>query len=252
MDPLDDSSAVSRALDRVRDVAPQRLNSWLLYAVLGVVIAVLALVAWLVYAVLVPPTQPRTMVERNMLQLEQIVKQQPHNGKAWGDWAAALMDAGQYFKAGRVIDDGLESSEQTAPLLLRRGQLAHLQGRDEEALDSAMQAIVAARAFRDKAVEESRRKGVTAPPAPSDEIIDAQLLRGEILVSLKEYDEAVKAYTGALDEQPRLSDVLALRGDAYAKLGDKDRAVSDFKDALRFDPENAPAIKGLEALGVTK
>lgn len=251
MDPREESSAISRALDGVRDISPKRVDSWLLYAVLAAVIAVLGMVAWLVYAVVVPPTQPRTAVERNVLQLEQIVKKQPHNGKAWGDWAAALIDAGQYFKAGRVIDDGLESAEETAPLLLRQAQLAHLQGRDEEALDVAAQAIESARAFRDKAMEETRRKGVTAPPASSPEIVDAQFLRGDILMSLERYEDAVEAFTGALDEQPRLSDVLALRGSAYAKLGDKDRATADFKDALRFDPENAAAIKGLEALGVT-
>jgi tetratricopeptide (TPR) repeat protein len=226
-----------------------RVNSLLLYAVLAAVILVLVALAWLVYGVMVRPVAPRTSVERAVLEMELTVKAQPKNGRAWGDYISALINAGQYLKAEQAISDGLRLATDKAPVLVRQAQILHIQGRDDRALEVAGSAIKTANATRDKALQDIRKKGVTAPTDASPDVFEAELVRGDILAARGELKAAVEAYTGALLEKPRMSDVLAMRGAVYAKLGDKAAARADFTEALRYDPENADARRGLAGLG---
>lgn len=231
---------------------PARANRLLLYAVLTAVILVLAALGYLVYAVVVRPAAPRTAVERQVLVTEQAAKAQPSNGRAWADYASALVESGQLTKAGQAVTDGLRLAVEKAPVLVEQARLEQVQGRAGQALDSAAQAIKEANAYRDKAVAEMRKKGVTTPRDSSPDIVEAELIRAEIYTSQGKLKQAVDAYTSALSENPRMADVLAMRGGAYAKMGDPASARADFREALRFDPENADARKGLETLGDAK
>lgn len=231
---------------------PDSANKVLLYAVLTAVILVLVALGYLVYAVVVRPSVPRTSLERQVLALERIVKVQPANGKAWADYAGALIEAGRFSNADQAISEGLRMSERKAPVLVQRARLEQLRGRDDEALKTAAEAIKEAKGARDRGMAEARKKGLTAPPASSPEIVAAELLRAEIQTKRGRLEEAIGSYTIALEESPMLADVLALRGSAYAKLGKNAAARADFLASLKYDPENKDAHKGLDALGEAK
>jgi Tfp pilus assembly protein PilF len=50
------------------------------------------------------------------------------------------------------------------------------------------------------------------------------------------YQEAVLAFTAAIEIDPKNPDAYVGRGDAYIELGEYDKAADDYEDAISLDP----------------
>ena len=60
--------------------------------------------------------------------------------------------------------------------------------------------------------------------------------RGMEYLDYNEPDQAIAAFSAALDRNPRFAHAYFARGYAYAGQGDAARAVADFSAAIRYDP----------------
>jgi tetratricopeptide (TPR) repeat protein len=80
-------------------------------------------------------------------------------------------------------------------------------------------------------------------------LADAYLTRGELLVYLGSYDQAIEPLTKFIDQFPARgpsdqADAHCNRGTCYVRVGKNDEALSDFEEVLRTEPERIEAIGG--------
>lgn len=248
-----DKIVASPAPGRVRrgllGLTPDDVDRALYAGVFVLVALVIAAVGYLVYVVLAPAPAPRTEVERRIAYYENGVKAEPTNARMWALYANALVDAGRYGTAADVIATGLRKVQDDAALLVVRATLERERGQDDRALKTADEAIAAVEASRARLTEQMAAKGSGAPLAPSDERIAAWIIKAEIHTDRREAQKAIEAYGHALEENPRMADVLAARGDLHFELGDDDAARADYQEALRYDPQSKQAADGLTKLG---
>jgi tetratricopeptide (TPR) repeat protein len=226
-------------------------NRGLLVAVLFMIICVLGVVGWMVYAVIVLNAAPRTAVEREVMKLESLSKTQPTSGEVWADWANALIAAGDLSKATQVIARGSIVASDTAPVRLVEARLRVVQNRPGDAM-RVLDTLVSSLLEVESAKVKKLATGGTSLPTDaltSPVLVDAQVMRGEVLSGQDKVEEAIAAYTFALDRESQMADVLAARGDLYARTGKADLAEADYRRALTMVPDYSPAIDGLKRLG---
>jgi tetratricopeptide (TPR) repeat protein len=248
LDHARDDEAVpqpSRARTRARSEADP-LNRALTIAALVMVVVIVGVLGYAVYATMRPAQQPRTAVERQVLVLETEIKTNPKNVVAWIDYLQALLVGGQNTKAIAVANEGVSKFEDKAPFIELRAEAEYALGRKDAALATAGEALKVARAFRKKTVDEYwQDKVVRVRPPDSEAIVDAELLRARIYVERSLTEKAIASYTVALAEDPRMADVLTMRGEAYLTARETAKARLDFTEALKYDPTNADALAGL-------
>ena len=97
-------------------------------------------------------------------------------------------------------------------------------------------------------LQEARRRLQNMSPDSLDKELRIYLTEGEILNSAKQYKEAVKLYTEALQQLTDNNRLLYARALTAEKIGQIDLAVSDLESIVKREPENAQA---LNALGYT-
>jgi len=97
-------------------------------------------------------------------------------------------------------------------------------------------------------LQESRRRLQNMSPDSLDKELRIYLTEGEILNSAKQFEEAVKLYTEALQQLTDNNRLLYARALTAEKIGQIDLAVSDLESIVKREPENAQA---LNALGYT-
>lgn len=217
----------------------------LTYASLLVAIGVLALLAYIAYALLAAPKVPRTALERDVLRLEVIVEENPRSPRAWSDYIQSLTKAGLHARAARTIGEARSAVGTATAVTIEEARSRHARGRSEEALELLDGAVEQARGEYDAAVAALAAKGVVSAPKPVD-LIAALLLRGEVMRGLGDWRGVVDAYTEALELDRTMADIQVARGTAYLELGDATAARRDFEGALRFIPDYEPALEGLE------
>jgi tetratricopeptide (TPR) repeat protein len=229
----------------------ERTNRALLGAVLFLVIAVLGALGWLVYAVVKPPGAPRTAIERELTQLEALASTQSTNPLVWANWATALVANGQYGKAGEVIATGKRTVKSTSGILVAEARLLLARGQVEAAL-GVLEKLIADLERQVVATKQRLAEQGTvlndSQIAP-DALVDAAILQGDILSSLKRPDDAVRSYGLALRYRGGMADVLTLRGDAYVAAGSPDKAEADYRMALTMIPDYRQALEGLARIG---
>ena len=97
-------------------------------------------------------------------------------------------------------------------------------------------------------IKDARRRLQNMSPDSLDKELRVYLTEGEILNSVKQYKEAVKLYTEALQQLTDNNRLLYARALTAEKIGQVDLAVSDLASIVKREPENAQA---LNALGYT-
>jgi tetratricopeptide (TPR) repeat protein len=227
--------------------AGDRVNRALLYGVLSLIVLILGLVIWTVATGLTQPLAPRTAAERNIYKTEAAVKATPKDPKVWAEYATALVAAGRYGDALTAITAGEKAVGKVPGLLLAHARVINARGDWQGALKEADAAVTAYLAVRKKKVEEATAKGIFMDPKTieADGIIASHVFRAEIFTAHDQPDDAVAAYSSALEQDSRMSDVLAARGDLYVTLKKYDEARKDYEAALQFIPDYQPALKGL-------
>ena len=68
---------------------------------------------------------------------------------------------------------------------------------------------------------------------------EAYNLQGETSLSRKQYDNAIKDFSRAININPKFVDALINRGGTYADLGRFNDALGDFNDALKYEKKDA-------------
>jgi tetratricopeptide (TPR) repeat protein len=100
---------------------------------------------------------------------------------------------------------------------------------------------------RDRQTEAKARldaceKLIAAGQASGKDLAGALTVRGNALITKRDYDKAVAAFTAAHDADPDNVGPLISRGWAYEQKGDDERAMADFDLALRMRPNAALAL----------
>lgn len=236
----------------VRSTAPTGADPWvrwLIFAILAVLILVLTGIAYLLYTGAMADRMPRTLVEMQLKDNELEYQAAPGDAEVVAAYARSLIEAERYSRARSVIAafESIESTSPNAPVIVEKARLESKTGSAEEALAILDEAIEAAAAQRDAKEKELQNKGIfVRPPAPA--LVDAALLKSEILSGQGDLTAAIEVLTAALEENPTMADVLVWRGDLYASSGDAASARADYERALTMIPDYGPALSGLQDL----
>jgi len=230
-----------------------RIARWLAYGIFVLLLAILTLVFYVVWTGVLGPLPPRTYVERDLQRLEAVVEAKPQLEEAWRDYLRALVASGQYSKAHRVVEEGRAVlASEAAVVDVEEARLLYAEGNPDEAITVLDAAIESQAKVLDERIAEIGARGIRATRTSiegSDVLIDAYILRAQVMSAQGRWQEAAEAYTEALDMSPAMADVMTARGFVYVELGETDKAEKDFTRALEFDPELEAAKAGLKEIG---
>lgn len=233
-----------------RPTTSPEVDPWvkgLTFAILAVLVMVLTGIIYLLYVGAMADRMPRTLIEMELKDYEQDYKAAPGDAEAVAAYARSLIEAERYSRARSVIAafESIESTSPDAPVIVEKARLESKTGTAEEALRILDAAIEAAIAQRDAKQKELESKGIfVRPPAPA--LVDAALLKAEILSDQGDKGAAIEVLTAALAENPTMADVLVWRADLYAQTGDAVSARVDYERALSMIPDYGPALSGLQ------
>ncbi len=241
------STAGMQDIERLR-----RGNRGLVIAMLVIVVIMLGAVLFALIANLVQRQTPRTLVERQLVTLERVVQEKPTSEEAWADYLLALVAAKQYSKAEATLARAEKTlGTDVVDLLYVRARLAAARGDRQEALALVDEAIAAGLAFRTKELERLAAKGTFIDPhaVKGKVLASAYYLKAQLLAVDGAWQEVVEVLDRALEENPTSADALVLRGNAHLELSETASATADFRRALEFIPDHAPALEGLKKAG---
>ena len=247
------SDAPAESVEVIVETVKDPVESALQFAILGVIIAGLVGLAYLLFTGVINPPAPRTALEAQLITVREAAKANPASGEVWADYVTALVAVGDLRSA--------ESEYTTAAGVLEGDQLLLLQiaGIDlylaqedyEKAFELAEDTVALEAAEREKVVRQQMEAGVHADPKlyGPDIATDTYLGHARAAAALGKWDVVVASLTTALEYTPRAADLYFLRGEAYTELGETDKAIADFNEALRFDPEFEAAKTALSEAG---
>ena len=95
-----------------------------------------------------------------------------------------------------------------------------------------------------KTVTDMQSQAKSSPTVTPEEIETLAFLtfhRGNFLLMLKQIDEALKAYSRAIELSPNNAEAYNNRGVAYRKKSKLDLAVKDYNKAIKLNPNDANA-----------
>jgi len=221
---------------------------WLSIFAAGLVIVYFITVASALLMGVLGSSEPKSKAERD-LQVTAIKTQtSPKDTAAWRQYVLALIADRQFTKAQNVIDQAkVLKATGTEDMLLAQAELYYAKKDYTQAIKTAEEV----RAKLQKTLEEAQgMKGAPQGMVVNDNSWQALLLIGEAHVQLKDNEAALKAFDEYLAEFKTSSDVFVRRGDLRAEMGDKAGAEADYREALRYIPNDAAALAGLKQIGV--
>ncbi len=225
---------------------------WLSFAIVFVVVVALVGLLYAILGGFLAPSTPRTLVESQLILLKNAARTEPNSGKAREAYILALDASGQKDAARKEYDSavkqvvGLERTK-----VYSAGMTLLLENKDYKGT-----VTLGTKAL---AEDEAARKKVIADMKQNDALVtDSQFdntTRIEVLLNLAhaydlsgDLDASLKQLNSALALDGEAADVLSVRADVYSRLGQKDKAIADYKKALQFIPDYAPALAGLKQL----
>ena len=231
---------------------------WMTYVAIGLVILFLmTVVGALVTGVLTPSDErgPRTASERELMLATAKLKAAGSKGEAWAPYITALVANGDFGKARVALGRARASADLTATpqLDLAEARLLRAQKRYPQtiaAADKSMKGFLAQQAARKKASSET--SAADEPVLLPENYYNAALVKAYACVALDRWKDAVAMFDLYLLRNPTASDILIDRGNAKAAMKDNSGAEKDFREALRFGPNNTEALTGLKRIGVAK
>ncbi|MDO9556437.1 MAG: tetratricopeptide repeat protein [Coriobacteriia bacterium] len=234
-----------------RSTAVSATDPWvrrLLVAVLVTLVLVLTAVVYMVYTGVLTAQAPRTLAEKQTAMLDQAFKATPDDPVIVADYMRALIAVERYANARSVLKTYRSGETAAAAVVtVEEARLLDATGDSEEALKVLDTAADEARAQKESIIQGQLKRGITAPVS-APVLVDALLLKVEILQRDERLEEALSALDEALEEQPTMADVFSWRGDINASLGRVDEARADYEKALGMIPDYQPALDGLSAL----
>lgn len=232
-----------------------RTDTVLLWAIGAAVTGVVTLLAYVVYSGALSAQPPHTYFEREAAMTKLAVEQSPDDAAAWQSYITVLIVAEDYDTAATEIDRAMEATDGDSRIMLTQARLLAAQGETEAAIEQAKKAQVAEEERIIAYVTQlAQEKNIVVQPDTVDQTtrIETLTFQGVLNTKLERWDEALAAYSAALESNPNLLDVLTSRGYVYLELGKPEEAVADFESALRFDAENELAKKGIDMANEVK
>lgn len=248
----------TRMVEQVVYVDEQPPDRWdtvvfVLAGLLGlVIVSALSGFLYLYLTGVVDPPAPRTALEARTEAIETFLQSSPKNGQVWAELILVRTNLRAYADAEQAWIEAkselAELPEQMIQADLAWAQSLMLQGRPEEALEQA-DLVIANDPEALRALGKDNPQMIELGILSTGMLAPAHVVRANSLVALARWEEAVEAYTAALEIDPAAADLLALRAAAYLEMGENEKARADAEQALRFLPDNERAVKVLEELG---
>lgn len=238
---------------RKRSIFQDPVVRTMTFVALGLVVLYLITVASALVMGILGSTEPRTAVERDVQLYEAQAMQNPQNTAIWLEYITALIESEQYLKAQDVIDRATAALDQskTQDIAVAQAQLYFAQGRFDECIELADQIRETLKTNYDEAKKDTDSPEYKGAPI-DDSYYLALIVKAEAQVELGDDEGALESLTLYLDDNPTAADVFVRRGDLRATLGDTAGAEADFREALRFIPDDAAALEGLKKIGVER
>ncbi len=223
------------------------VERWLLGMVALVLVVFVGAAGSLVMYVLSTRSAPRSAVERELAVDEEAVVSAPQDVENWARLALTQAKAGRWSDAASAIARG-RAVKKAAILDLIEADILFMR-KDRGAIQAYDRAIKSAQAEYQKASQVMRAdKGVTAAmPAP----MIAAAMRGKALAlqAAGRTQEGIDLAKKSLGIDPTDADLHVALAQMYQKLGRKSDAEAQYRQALTYIPDYAPALKGLKSLG---
>lgn len=228
---------------------------WLWFSIFFLIVVA---VVFVLYAVMSGffSSSPRTLIESRLQTLSTAIKASPQSGDARRDYIMALTAAGQYQQAQQVFQQGIKDLKgfEGTKVYYAGVNLAFTQGDYKGTLKLAQEALAADEQARKKEIARVNAEGIKLNDLgfDNDARISILLLQARAFGSLSDWKSTLAPLTAALALDPQATDILTYRADAYRHLGDTAKATADYKKALLFIPDYAPALNGLKEIGQSK
>ena len=234
-----------------RDPVVRRMS----YAAALVVLLFLATIVGVLTTGALSPSGPRTLAEKELVVTRAAVEAGSTDPADWNAYITALVADRQYSRARGVITDARRSVEDSATgdISIAEARLLRAQNDGDrviEVLDAAMDEMVA--------VHEERltADSITARAARVEGLpqnyYTAALLKADVYVDRGEWEMVIEQYDIYIERHRGAADILIDRANAKIEIGDTQGAEEDFRAALRFTPNDAEALEGLDRIGATR
>jgi tetratricopeptide (TPR) repeat protein len=235
-----------------------RSTRFLIWAVAGVALMVVALVGYALMTGLFTTTAPKTAEEDALASTAEGISRNPKDGRQYAVRAETLHELGQKKEAYAVLDQGERAVAGENPALLyilrSKTSLLNADGRYAEAVKVGGRAMKASDDYLGKQGAKLASKGVTGISGnmKMQLSIDTAIQVGQAHAGLKQWDKAITMYDYALRLDPLAGDVLSMRGWAYLEMGQKEKARADFEQTLKYLPDDTIATRGMKQLSDSK
>lgn len=227
----------------------------MVYIASGLVIVFLLVIASALITGVATPTGPRTLAEHEVAVSGAAVDAGTNDVGIWGDYIAALISDRQFARASRIIAEGRASLDdsKTAEFSLAEARLYTGQKQYQNAITAAEKTKKQVKDAYDAQIAQG---GVVASTAKlsgmPENYYNAVLVEAEAYRSLKDWKNAIAQYDAYIKANGGASDILIDRGNVKIEAGDNAGAEKDFKEALRFVPDDAEALAGLKKIGAAQ
>jgi len=216
----------------------------------GLVILYIATVAGALVMGVLGSSEPKSKLERDLQNYETAAMAAPKDSGVWSLYIGALIADRQFSKAQDVIDKSSKVVDQavTQDILAAQAELHYAKKDYPAAIKTADEVRKKLKTSYDKALEKN-----DSPESLGREINAnywrVLFLKAQSQVALGQKDAALKSLDEYLKENATEADVFVYRGTMRVEAGDKKGAEADFKQALKFIPDDKAALEGLKTIG---
>lgn len=218
--------------------------TWMLAVILGIIIVLLGTTAALVLYLGSLNRAPRTAVERDVATWETAIHERPSDTNAWASLAYAYAEADRFDDALRIVSEAQKRTKESS-LVLVRADVLRMAGRYSEATDDYDEAEKVITAALDETKRRRAKIGVEAE-LPDEGLTRVYSGRAQCAYELGEVDKAISDLEKALETAPQQATLWVTLGDYYSETGKNKEAVAAYREALKYVPDYAEALAGLE------
>lgn len=253
VEPVVEPKAIPQPVRKRRSVFADPVVRAMAFFAFGLVVLYLVTVISALLTGIIGSSEPRTQLERDVQLYERLTRQNPKDVSAWQQYAFTLIEGERYSTAEEVLGRAQQSVSESSTMgfTTARAQLEF----KRQSYDAAIKQCDVVQAKLTAYYQAQRTKPGTPEylGAPVNENYYTSLvIEAEARAAKKDIDGAIKTLDIILKDQPRAADVLSRRGDLKATAGDKKGAEADFREALKYLPDDPAALAGLKKIGVEK
>ena len=169
--------------------------------------------------------------------------------------AIALIGSGQYIEANALIQDALlrewPDTERNQGIMFAYAVLAYEQGDYDAAIERYTYVMENLREDFNRVYESDIEPNWARGFGMHPNYFESAVILSFIYRDRGEYEKEIEMLDIAIFGLPTAADLYLFRAQAHLRLGDNELAIIDFNEVLRFLPDDADALRGLEEAGGT-